>query len=347
MTSGQTILITGASGFIATHIVEAFLTAGYNVRGTVRSQQTADRVRQTFANYASQLELVVVPDVAKPGAFNEAVKGVDGVIHTATAFQLSVQDNERDLLRPAIEGTRYILEETEKNAPKVKRVVLTSSFAAMLDLSKGTWPGHVYDDKDWNPVTYEEASKKDAPAAVAYCAAKELAEKEAWKFVRESEPRFDVATILPPMVYGPNKNATATLSHLNTSSAVIYGLMSPTSKPSDPVPPTSFWSYVDVRDVAQAHLRAFQVPEAGGQRFLVCGGNCSIQHIVDILRKDVPEVKDRVPVGKPGSGFGGVELYTTDTSKSVKILGIKYHSLEQIVVDAAKSFLELEKKGRS
>ena len=344
--ASQTVLITGASGFVATHIVHSFLDAGYHVRGTVRSQHTADGVRQTFASYGPKLDLVLVPDVAKPGCFDEVVKGVDGVIHTATAFQLQVEDNERDLLRPAIQGTRNILEAIEKYAPQVKRVVLTSSFASMLDLSKGTWPGHVYTEKDWCPLTYEGAAKKDTPGAVAYCAAKKLAEKEGWDYVAEHKPHFSIATICPPMVYGPNTNATATLSHLNTSSAVVYSLMSTKSKPSDPVPATGFWSWVDVRDVAQAHLKAYQVPEAGGNRFFICGGNYSNQMIADVLRENVPEIKDRVPLGKPGSGFGGAELYTPDASKSVKVLGIKYHSFKQTIVDAAKSFLELEKEGR-
>lgn len=344
MAAQKTILVTGASGFIAAHVLNSFLEAGYAVRGTVRSEATAEKVRQSHAKYADRLSLVIVPDMGVPNAFDNAVKGVDGVIHTATPFQVEVDDNERDLLRPAIDGTVNILQSVKKYAPQVNRVVITSSFAAIADLSKGNRPGHTYTEADWNPATYEEAAKPTTPGPFAYCAAKGLAERAAWDFVAKEKPNFDIVTLCPPMVYGPNVNGTATLSKLNTSSADIYRLMSPTNKPTDPVPTNMFWSFVDVRDVALAHLRAYEVPQAGGQRFFLCKGNFSYQQMVDILREKVPEVRDRVPIGKPGSGFGGVELYKTDSSKAQKILGIQFRELEESVVDAARSFLELEKK---
>lgn len=344
MSSQKTVLVTGASGFVAAHIVQIFLDAGYAVRGTVRSEATAEKVRQTYPKYADRLSFAIVPDMAQSNAFDEAVKGVDGIIHTATPFQIQVQDNERDLLRPAIEGTVNLLIATKKYAPQVRRIVLISSFAAMLDLSKGNWPEHTYTEADWNPMTYEEAAKKETFGGAAYCAAKAIAEQTAWDFVKNEKPNFDLVTLCPPMVYGPNINATSNISKLNTSSADIYQLMAPGKKPTDEVPQNSFWSWVDVRDVALAHLRAYEIPEAGNQRFFLCKGNFSYQMMCDILREKIPELRDRVPIGKPGSGFGGVELYKTDSSKAQKVLGIKFRDLDETVADAARSFLDLEKK---
>ncbi|KAF9890129.1 hypothetical protein FE257_006290 [Aspergillus nanangensis] len=340
----ETVLITGASGFIATHIVDAFLQAGHTVRGTVRSQSTADRVKQTFLEYVSKdkLTFAIVPDIGVPHAFDEAVKGVTGVIHTASPFEFKVDDNEQDILLPAINGTKHILDPIKKNGSQVRRLVILSSFAAIVDVSKGTRPGYVYTEKDWNPLTYDEAAKKGSSTVVAYLVSKKLAERAAWDFVERERPGFDVVTICPPMVYGPNMNATASIAHLNESSAEIYRLM--TAKPTDPVPPTSFWGSVDARDVAQAHLKAYETPEAGGQRFLVCQDNYSYQQMVDVLREKVPEVKDRVPVGKPHTGLGE-EVYGIDNSKSRKVLGLHYRSFEETVVDAARSLLELAKKG--
>ncbi|KAL2002163.1 hypothetical protein VTN02DRAFT_518 [Thermoascus thermophilus] len=344
MAPQKTILVTGASGFIAAHVLTSFLEAGYNVRGTVRSEATADKVRQSHAKYADRLSFAIVPDMGVPDAFDEAVKGVDGVIHTATPFQIKVEDNERDLLRPAIDGTVNILRSIKKYAPQVNRVVVTSSFASILDLSKGNRPGYVYTEADWNPATYEEAADPKADGGFAYCAAKALAERAAWDFVAQEKPNFDLVTLCPPMVYGPNENATADLAKLNTSSADIYQLMAPTNKPTDPLPSNGFWSFVDVRDVALAHLKAYEVPEAGGERFFLCRGNFSYQMMADILREKIPELRDRVPIGKPGSGFGGVELYKPDASKAQRILGITFRDLEEPVVDSARSLLELEKK---
>jgi len=104
------------------------------------------------------------------------------------------------------------------------------------------------------------------------------------------------------MAYGPNINATANLAKLNASSADIYRLISPQSKSSDELHQNMFWSFVDVRDVSQAHLRAYEVPEAGGARFSLCIDNFTYQKFVDGLRERIPKIQDRVPVGKPGTG---------------------------------------------
>ncbi|KAL4898827.1 hypothetical protein BDW74DRAFT_184355 [Aspergillus multicolor] len=142
---------------------------------------------------------------------------------------------------------------------------------------------------------------------------------------------------MPPIIYGPNINATADLARLNTSSMDIYRLMSPQSKSSNPVPENMFWSCVDVRDVAEAHLRAYQVVEAGGERFFI-----AYQQIVDALRANLPDIKGRVPIGTPGAGEVPTDVYTVDTSKSQRILGLKYRPLEETVVDAARSLLKFE-----
>ena len=224
--SDQLILLTGASGFVAAHVLNSLLQHGYSVRGTVRSEATADKVRKTHSHLLkgdeSRLSFSIVPDVASPGAFDDAVKGVDGVIHTASPFVMQVEDNERDLLDPAIKGTTQILIAVQKYAPQVKRIVITSSFAAIVDPSQGTRPGYTYSEKDWNPVTYEQAKSGDG--ATAYCASKTFAERAAWEFVEKNKPNFDVATICPPMIYGPLDH-DANLEHLNTSSADIYRLM--------------------------------------------------------------------------------------------------------------------------
>lgn len=225
------ILLTGASGFVAAHVLNSLLHHGYDVRGTVRSEAAADRVRKTHGHLIggkqSRLTFAIVADVASPGAFNDAVKGVDGVIHTASPFAVEVADNERDLLQPAIKGTTEIIQAVQSYAPQVKRIVITSSFASILDTSLGDRPGYTYSEKDWNPITYDQAKIADGPTA--YCASKTFAERAAWDFVEEKKPNFSLATICPPMVYGPLEN-DASLAHLNTSSADIYRFMDGSAK---------------------------------------------------------------------------------------------------------------------
>ena len=186
-------------------------------------------------------------------------------------------------------------------------------------------------------MTYETA--KTAPGPVAYCASKTFAEKAAYDFVKREHPAFNISTICPPMVYGPIAHSVSDLAKLNTSSADIYRLMNG-SEPE--VPETSFFAFVDVRDVAKAHRLAYENEKAAGERYFVTGGSYSYQQICDIIRKDIPEVKEKTPEGRPGTGLG-TEVYKVDASKAKRELGMTFRSLEQCIDDTANSLLQLEK----
>ena len=250
---------------------------------------------------------------------------------------MSVENNERDLLDPAIKGTTGILASIKAHNPGVRRVVITSSFAAMLDLEKGNWPDHTYKEADWNPVTYETA--KSADGGTAYCASKTFAEQAAYDFVEKEKPNFTVSTICPPMVYGPVAHTVTNLSKLNTSAADIYRLINGSEKE---VPPTSFYAFVDVRDVGEAHRLAYENPRSAGQRYLIASDNFSYQMICDIIRKDFPELKSKTPEGKPGSGLGA-QVYHLDNSRAKKQLGMSFIPLEKTINDTVNELLRLEK----
>jgi nucleoside-diphosphate-sugar epimerase len=331
----QTILITGASGFLATHVLNSFLSRGYNVRGTVRSDASADKVKRSHAKYHSQLSFAIVKDVAAPGAFDEAVKGVDGVIHTASPFQMSVENNERDLLDPAVNGTTGILAAIKKNNPNVKRVVITSSFASIFDASQGNRPGYTYTEADWNPVTWDAA--KTGGGGIAYMASKTFAEKAAFDFVKDESPNFSISTICPPMIYGPLDHGVSDMGKLNTSAADMYRLINGSEKS---VPDTTFFAYVDVRDVAEAHLRAYETPAAGGERYIITAGSYTYLQVCDIIRENVPEVKAKTPVGTPGAPLP--DVYKVSNEKARKELGMSYRSMKETVVDTVRSLYDLE-----
>lgn len=178
--SDQTLLVTGANGFVAGPILKLALDKGYNVRAAVRTESAAAKLRATFPQYASKLSTVLVPDITKVESFKDALdESITGIIHTASPFVLDDgKDIPSEMLDPAIHGAVTILEAANKYGKSVRRVVSTSSFASNLDLLKGLRPGFTYNEKDWNPMTYEEAST--APPAAAYCASKALAEKGQW-----------------------------------------------------------------------------------------------------------------------------------------------------------------------
>ncbi|KAF5022826.1 hypothetical protein F66182_5120 [Fusarium sp. NRRL 66182] len=332
----KTILVTGASGFIGTHIVAEFLRAGYHVRGTVRSESSAQNAREAHPDYSRTLSFSIVPDIIKKGAFDEAVKGVNGVIHSASPFIVGQGlDNERDLLVPAIEGTKNILDSVAKHAPKVKRVVITSSFASIANLNRGLWPEHTYTEADWNPESYGGAIQADV--ATAYCASKALAKRAAWEFVQREGPHFALTTICPPMVWGPIAHRVTSMDALPTSPKGFYQVMNGTL--SEP-PQTDIFPFVDVRDVAAAHRRGYEVVEAAGQRFFTTGGRYSWQLVCDILRENLPDIRHLVPVGNPNTGLGA-EVYKVDASKAERVLDMQFRGLEQVVVDAAKSLIGL------
>ncbi|QYT06292.1 Epimerase domain-containing protein [Trichoderma simmonsii] len=240
--AAQIVLVTGASGFIAAHVVEAFLKKGYNVRGTVRSEKTAEEVRKTHSKYAEQLSFAIVPNISAANAFDEAVKGVDGIIHTASPFILNATDFEKELLQPAIRGTTSILEAVQKYNPSVSRIVVTSSFASVLDPMQGQRPGYVYKEADWNPITVEQANSNPV---MAYLASKTFAERAVFDYVETNKPSFTVATLCPPMVYGPIVHSVSDVKSLNTSSGDINRLIDGSEKD---VPDTSFHAFADVRD---------------------------------------------------------------------------------------------------
>jgi nucleoside-diphosphate-sugar epimerase len=307
---------------------------------TVRSEEKAQKIKDAHPQTpSSQLDFRIVPDIAEDGAFDEAVKipGLEAVIHTASPFHFNVTDTKKDLLDPAIIGTTGVLKAIKKNAPSVKRVVITSSFAAILDAAKGNAVGHTYSEKDWNPVTLEQAEQNPA---TGYRASKTFAEKAAWEFVEKEKPNFTISTINPPLVFGPIVHYLNSLDALNTSNQTIRNII--TGKAKESIPQNTVFLWVDVRDVALAHVKAIELPDAAGKRFFVTAGYFSNKEVTDIIRKNFPELENELPPKDAKGGDypeGGVFKY--DNTRAKEVLGIKFKSLEDSVVDTVKSLKPL------
>ena len=192
------VLLTGGSGFIAAHVLDILLEHGHSVVTTVRSQEKANKIKDAHPKVGKdKLDFALVEDVAQEGAFDKAVVSdppFEAVIHTASPFHFNVTDVQKELLDPAVIGTTGILKSIKKSAPSVNRVVITSSFASIVNPSKGTAPDKTYSEADWNPITHKEALEN--PAA-GYRASKTFAEKAAWDFVEKEKPNFSLATMCP------------------------------------------------------------------------------------------------------------------------------------------------------
>ncbi|KAI1272480.1 hypothetical protein F5Y07DRAFT_391939 [Xylaria sp. FL0933] len=322
---GERVLLTGGSGFIASHVLDTLLHAGFQVVVTVRSEEKGKTIVESAKPY--QLSYAVVEEIAKAGAFDHVFQTqapFDYVVHTASPYHFNVQDPVKDFLDPAIKGTTGVLQSIKAHASTVKRVVITSSSAAILNPDNHA---KVYDETFWAPRTFEDAI--NCPAKHAYTASKVLAEKAAWAFVESEKPGFDLAVINCTYVFGPIQRKLPSLEAMNTSNHrirdMVQGKMKDGIKPTAPV-----FTWVDVRDVALAHLRAMTVPEAGGNRFYVVGGHFANSQIADIIREHFPSLADRLPADTVSDLPD--DVYKFNNGKSRELLGIEYTSLEKSAI---------------
>lgn len=328
------VLLTGGSGFIAAHILELLLERGHDVVTTVRSEDKASKIRSAHPD--AKLSVVIVPDIAQPDAFDEVVKtpGLEAVLHTASPFHYNWTDPKTELLDPAIVGTTSVLRAIRKSAPGVRRVVVTSSFASILSEAGLGDPAKVFSEADWNPNTYEDGL--GANKATSYRVSKTLAERAAWDFVSNEKPAFDLATVCPPLVFGPVVHHLNSLAAINTSNARFVDLI--TGKMKAEIAPTGVHFWVDVRDVARAHVEAMERPAAGGQRFFVTAGKFSNREIVAAARKNFPDLRDQLPAADaPGGDYPEAGFPGYDNARATEVLGIDWIPLEKSTVDTIKS----------
>ncbi|CAE6472010.1 unnamed protein product [Rhizoctonia solani] len=335
-------LLTGGNGFIAVHILSLLLKHGHIVTTTVRSESKTTHLRKIFSEAvgSGQLKFAIVEDITTPGAFDQVVKdnSFDAILHTSSPLVFNVQDVEKDILQPAIKGTTEILKSAKEHGSTIKRVIITSSFAALA--SRAHPPNHIYTEKDWNPVTYEYAVNNPE---VAYFASKALAEKAAWEFIENEKPGFDLVTICPTMVYGPVLQEVTSLNQINASSLQFYQVFNGQNKELQPF---GVWLWVDVRDVATAHVAALEKPEAGGKRFLLAEGNFNIGQVTEYIWTHYPgraEVKG-IPRSTSTSGYPPEGVYSADTSTAKTILSIDYIKFEDMLKDQLAQFVALEKE---
>ncbi|KAM9937006.1 hypothetical protein OXX80_003446 [Metschnikowia pulcherrima] len=329
------VFVSGATGFIAQHIVQLLLSKGYSVVGTVRSAEKGDHLTKLFNSDKFSYE--IVPDVEPVGAFDEALKKhpeVTVFLHTASPFHFKATNVEEELLKPAVNGTKNALSAIQKYGPQITKVVVTSSYAAIATAELVTDPNHTNTEESWNTISWED-SQKDAQSG--YRGSKKFAEKAAWDFVAAEKPSFTINYVNPSFVFGPQAFDSEVKDELNTSSEFINSFLKMTG--NEPVPAFK-GGFVDVRDVAKAHLVAFE-RDLSNQRLLLNSGRVTGQDIADVLNDNFPSLKGKIPVGKPGSGEEiGAGMCKIDNSKTRDILGFPLIDLKTSVVDSVEQIFK-------
>ncbi|KAI0461283.1 hypothetical protein LJB42_000949 [Komagataella kurtzmanii] len=353
---GERVLLTGASGFIAQHITDVLLSKGYRVLGTTRRQEQADQLTQQFtaeypkiAEDKSLLQFHLVPDIGTDNAFDEVLKqnpDIDFVLHTASPFYFGDDRPLKEVyLHPAVGGTENILNAIQKYASgSIKKVVVTSSFASVVNVDKFKNKRFIHNEDTWNPLTWEQAEVEGETSA--YRASKKYAELAAWDFVKKESPKFSLTTILPPFVFGPQKfSSSAAKGTLNTSAEIVNKFLSTEYPSADKFFDAPTHLSVDVRDVALYHVLPLEIDALTNKRLFTVQSKFSGQRILNILNENFPELKGKIAVGQPektaqNEAANGPEY---NNSLTVALGGVEFRSLETTIIDSVKQILESAK----
>jgi len=336
--NGKTkVLVTGASGYIATHCVQQLLDEGYSVRGTVRSLKNADKIKPlrdlTYAN--ERLELVEADLMDLPEKWTNVIKDCNFVLHVASPFPLV---DDHTIVQIAVDGTLTVLKACAK-CPSVKKVVLTSSCAAVNE-------GHededrVFSEDDWTNL---ESNK-----VLYYAQSKTAAEKAAWDFVKENkEHQFKMTALNPTFVIGPLLMDTPGTSITTVKKFLNFEVPA--------IPPLQM-GMVDVRDTAKAHILAMKTPESDGERILITEQpSVSFRKMCEILSDEFRSQGYYIPfIQAPYSfvwlySFISVEARASlgrlnrkilfNNEKSKKLLNLEYRPVKDSIIEMGYSLIE-------
>ena len=336
----STVLVTGGSGFIGVHTILQLLAAGHDVRTTLRNpDRSADVIAMLRQGGAAAPDKIgfVTADLLRDDGWREAAAGCDYVLHVASPLGSHVPEDENELIVPARQGTLRVLRAARDAG--VKRVVVTSSFAAI-------GYGHPPQTEPFDETVW---SNLEGPDVQAYPKSKTLAERAAWDFVAREGNGLELAVVNPTAVFGPALGPDFSES-IGIIKALLDGAM--------PAAPRIHFGLVDVRDVADLHLRAMTSPNARGERFLAVAGEImSVQQVGRVLREKLGSQARRVPrfqvpdwmmrlaarrnpLARAALPLLG-KVRRSTSAKAQRVLGWKPRGNEEMIVATAESLIGL------
>ena len=327
------VLLTGISGYIAMHCAKELLKRDYHINATVRNLDKVEDIKNALSALSLDVNKIQFfqADLLSDDNWEDAMADCEYVMHVASPYPLNQPKDENVLIKPAVEGTERVVSLAIKN--NVKKIVLTSSVVAVS-------VGHTkkeYSEEDW--------SFADKPIA-AYAKSKTLAEKKAWELIKKADTDTKLTVINPSGVIGPSLT-----SEISSTQLIIAGLMNGKIPVNLPI----HIGYVDVRDVALAHIKALENPNSDGERIILSNTELWHKDVSKILKEggykapwltvSVPVAKflaNVVPALKGAKRFLGKDMVKNST-KAEDILGISYIDIKKSILDDAKSLTEFEK----
>ena len=330
----EKVLVTGATGYIGLHCIHQLLNQGYAVNGSVRSPERKEEIFEALQKHNTPTENLNLYtfNLTEDDGWDEGMEGCDYLLHVASPIALENHD-EDFFVKPAVAGVKRAFKFAKKH--NVKKVVLTSSVAAIFDtLEEKTY----YDETDW--------SDPDNPSISHYSKSKTLAERAAWDFVKNEGNPFELAVINPALVIGPSLSGD--LGESNKAIAMVATGKMPVAVPLQ-------FGYVDVRDVATAHVLAMQNSNSNGERFALAEKDLWYKDVAKVLRDNgfdkAPTFNVPVWLAKILANFSK-ELKITlpylgrvrsvkNTSKAKDILGWNPRPAEQSIIDIAEQIKEM------
>ncbi len=326
------VLISGASGFIASHCILEMLNHGYEVRGTVRNLARGEAIRSFLSKHTERIDHLefAAAELMDEDSWLAAASDCDGVLHVASPVPVVQPKDENEVIVPAKTGTLNVLKAAKANG--IRRVVLTSSTAAV---TSGGRDDGTFTDQDWTDLSRTDLSP--------YVKSKTIAEQSAWTFARDND--LELVTVNPALVLGPALEAD-----YGSSLEALYLLMTG----AYPILPRLGFEVVDVRDVASLHRLAFESPQAPGNRYLCANGFRWFVDIAKLVKSEFPDKK--VPTGEMPNWvarFAGVFLkeiqqFVPDLGRVKQIdnspaqsIGWQPRDADEAIKEGARSLVEL------
>ncbi|EOA38267.1 hypothetical protein CARUB_v10009753mg [Capsella rubella] len=314
---GKVVCVTGASGYIASWIVKLLLLRGYTVKATVRDPTDRKKTEHLLALEGAKERLKLFKaDLLEEYSFEQAIQGCDAVFHTASPVLFTVTDPQSELINPALKGTMNVLS-TCKKTPSLKRVILTSSMASVLLRQPPVEPNEVVDETFFSDPSLCRETKN------WYLLAKTLAENAAWQFSKDNG--IDMVVLNPGFIIGPLLQPT-----LNFSVELLVHFINGRNPFN-----SKYYRFVDVRDVALAHIKALETPSANG-RYVIDGPNMSVNEIKEILRELFPGLS----IADTNGESEMIEVSYKVCVEKVKNLGVEFTPMKLSLRDTIASLKE-------